>query len=243
MSILKVENLTKQYKDKGGILNLNLEVFDKDIVLLLGPNGAGKTTTFKAVLGLVDCEYKYAEIDNNDIKINPVKSKERVGAMVSKPVFYEYLTGYEHLKSFGAFYNNVNDSSIYDMLNDVGLVERMHDKVSEYSTGMKQRLDLARALIHKPQLLILDEPFNGMDIEAKVELKKLIKEMQAKSKMGVIISSHMVGDLTSFANKVVIIYKGITLFSGTMDEVIHSGLTLEEFYLVKMKNYKSKEVA
>ncbi len=104
-------------------------------------------------MGLADCEYKCAEICNSDIKKESEGAIRHVGAMVSKPVFYEYLTGYEHLKSFGSFYNNVTDSCIYDIFVKVGLVERMHDKVSEYSTGMKQRLDLARALIHRPQLL------------------------------------------------------------------------------------------
>ena len=103
---------------------------------------------------------------------------------------------------------------------------------------MKQRLDLARAIIHEPSLLLLDEPFNGMDIEAKFDLKNILKDIQEKTKIGIIISSHMVGELESFANKVIIIYEGQTLFNGLMSDVKKSGLTLEEFYLAKLNLYK-----
>lgn len=242
MSILKVKNLSKKYNENCGVFDLNIDLDPKDILLLLGPNGAGKTTAFRGILGLTNVEYDQADINYEDIKTNKVNCLNNTGAMVSKPVFYEYLTGYEYLEIFEHFYENVNENRINEVLNIVGLKDSKDKLISTYSTGMKQRLDLGRAIIHEPKLLILDEPFSGMDIEAKSELKIMLKKLQEKCNTGIIISSHMVGDLEKFANKAIIIYEGKTLFNGTMEHIVNSGLNLEEFYLEKINNFKVMEV-
>lgn len=241
MSILKVKNLSKEYNENCGVFNLNIDLDAQDVLLLLGPNGAGKTTAFRGILGLTNVEYEQAEILFEDIKDQHVNCLNNTGAMVSKPVFYEYLTGYEHLKIFEHFYKNVDEKRINEVLNIIGLIDSKDKLISTYSTGMKQRLDLGRAIIHEPKLLILDEPFSGMDIEAKVELKLMLKKLQEKCETGIIISSHMVGDLEKFANKVIVIYEGKTLFNGTMKHIVNSGLNLEEFYLEKINNHKVME--
>ena len=242
MTVLDVQNLTKMYDEKSGILNLNINIKKQDIVLLLGPNGAGKTTAFRGILGLMKVEYDKVDLLGVEVFNDKVKALKKIGAMISKPAFYDYLTGYEHLKILETVYDNVNAERVNHVLKKVGLYEAKDKLVGKYSSGMKQRLDLARAIIHEPYLLVLDEPFNGMDIEAKYDLKKVLKEMQDKNQVGIIISSHMVGDLESFANKVVIIYEGKTLFNGLMSEVRDSNLSLEEFYLEKLNLYKSMEV-
>ncbi|MBI9013264.1 MAG: ABC transporter ATP-binding protein [Clostridiales bacterium] len=237
MTILSVKHLTKSYSDTSGIFDLSFDIEENDITLLLGPNGAGKTTAFNSILGLTQSNYETIAV--NDTSIQDKAVFHEIGAMISKPSFYDYLTGYEHLSLLSSCYDITKDQ-VNHMFNLVGLEKAKDNKISTYSSGMKQKLDLARAIIHGPKLLILDEPFNGMDIEAKVEMKKILKEIQNKHHTGMIISSHMVGDLESFANKVIIIYEGRTLYNGSMSEINDSGLTVEEFYLEKLAIYKKK---
>lgn len=242
MAILTVRNLTKKYDDKSGIFDFNLTVEKNDVVLLLGPNGAGKTTAFRGMLGLMPAE-------NTEITLQGIDIGERetvmqhVGAMISKPAFYDYLTGYEHLMLWGLVYKQVDAGRVEGILTQVGLTHAKDKRVGAYSSGMKQRLDLARAMIHDPDLLILDEPFNGMDIEAKHDLKQVLKTKMQSGNKGILISSHMTGDLETLANKVIIIYEGRTLFSGLMTEIVASGLSLEEFYLEKLNRHKHREVS
>ncbi len=239
MTILEVQNLTKVYSKESGIFHFDLKIESGDVVLLLGPNGAGKTTAFRGILGLTKVDYDRITVLQNDMRDNRLACMKKIGAMVSKPVFYEYLTGYENLKLLTHVYENITVISVNNILEKVGLTEAKDKPVSAYSSGMKQRLDLARAMIHNPQLLILDEPFNGMDIEAKYAIKKDLKAMQMKENIGIIISSHMVGDLENIANKVVILYKGNTLYNGPMTEIQQTGLTLEEFYMEKLNLFFS----
>lgn len=236
MTVLNVKNLSKHYDATSGIMNFDMTLQPGDITLLLGPNGAGKTTTFRSILGLVKSQYDRLEILESTF--DRTQTLYEVGAMISKPVFYEYLTGKEHLKLFASFYDKVTDYHVDETIKTVGLKKAEDKKIAQYSTGMKQRLDLARALIHQPKLLLLDEPFNGMDIEAKHEFKMLLKTLQSQRPLGIVISSHMVGDLEQLANKVIIIYEGQTLFNGTMAKIHQSGLGLEEFYLERLSAYK-----
>jgi ABC-2 type transport system ATP-binding protein len=236
MNILKVGNLTKAYDDKCGVFGLDLSVDSGDIVLVLGPNGAGKTTTFQSILGLISSSY--SEITAFSKPFNRTESLQRIGAMISKPVFYEYLTGEEHLRMLSGLYPNVTEVTVGDTLGVVGLGHAKNKRISQYSSGMKQRLDLARAIVHKPSLLILDEPFNGLDIEAKFDFKNLLLQLQKEYEMGILISSHMAGDLEHFANKVLILYEGQTLYSGSFEPIDESGLTLEAFYLKCLDDYR-----
>lgn len=242
MAILNVQGLTKKYTETSGIVDFDLSVDKGDIILLLGPNGAGKTTTFKSILGLIEASSIQLDVLGYSMETDRVKALHHIGAMVSKPAFYDYLTGEQTLVMLKGIYKHVTNERINQIFKDVGLSEAKGKKVGTYSSGMKQRLDLARALVHSPNLLLLDEPFSGMDIEAKHELKHYLKKLQTEYQIGQVISSHMVGDLESFANKVVILYEGFTLFSGDMKDVKASGLTLEEFYLNRIDLYKQKEV-
>lgn len=234
MNILKIRNLTKAYDSTHGIFDFDFTVDTGDIVLLLGPNGAGKTTAFNSILGLTASTYE--EISLNGQALTEERKKE-IGAMVSKPSFYEEMSAYKYLVLFAKIYK-INETRVTEVLEEVGLKNEMNKKIQTYSTGMKQRLDFARAIIHQPKLLMLDEPFSGMDIEAKSDFKKILKSLK---NTGIVISSHMVGDLESTANKVVIVAHGQTLFNGAMSEIKESGLTIEEFYLEVIQG--SKEAA
>jgi len=228
MNILETRNLTKAYDGSHGIFNFDLTVESGDIVLLLGPNGAGKTTAFTSILGLTKSNFSTLSLLGESMTET---SKANIGAMVSKPCFYEDMTAVQFLRLFVDIYG-IPLEKVEKVLESVGLKQEMHKKIKMYSTGMKQRLDFARAIMHEPKLLMLDEPFSGMDIEAKADFKKILKSL---SQTGIVISSHMVGDLESIANKVVIISKGKTLFNGKMEDIQLSGLSLEEFYLERIQ--------
>ncbi len=240
MTMLKVSGLTKEY-DKGlGVFNFNLLMKQEDIVLLLGPNGAGKTTAIRSILGLTSANDGSIVFNNKDIKENPTEFLKSVGACVSTPAFYEYMTGYENLKLYSHFYSNVDENRIIEALEIVELTNAKDKKVAEYSTGMKQRLDFARAVLHEPEVLILDEPFNGMDIEKKVNLKGYLKDLGKTNKTMTLISSHMVGDLEKFADRVIILYEGKCLYEGKIESILQEEESLEAFYLKIINEYKNK---
>ncbi len=240
MSLLNAEQVTKRFSPTSGIENFSLQVEKKDVVLVLGPNGAGKTTAFRSVLGLLPITKGSVTVLGQEIA-NREKALVGVGAMISRPTFYDYLTGLEHLQMWAMAYANVDNKRIVEVLQLVGLTGAQNKKAGLYSSGMKQRLDLARAILHRPQLLILDEPFNGMDIEFKFELKQVLKSLVENQGIGIVISSHMAMDLEEMATRLVIVYEGHTLFEGPMSVVQDSKMTLEAFYLEKLAVYKGKE--
>lgn len=240
MSLLNAEHVTKRFSPTSGIENFCLQVEKKDVVLVLGPNGAGKTTAFRSMLGLLPMTTGSVTILEQAIQ-NREKALAGVGAMISRPTFYDYLSGLEHLQMWAIAYPGVDSKRVMEVLELVGLTGAQDKKVGVYSSGMKQRLDLARAILHRPQLLILDEPFNGMDIEFKFELKQVLKSMIDHEQIGIVISSHMAMDLEEIATRLVIVYQGHTLFEGAMSEVQESKLSLEGFYLEKLNAFKAKE--
>lgn len=242
MTMLKVSGLKKEYDKGKGILDFNLSMKDQDIVLLLGPNGAGKTTAIRGILGLTTIDAGSIVFNNTDTTTAPTELLKSVGACVSTPAYYEYMTGYENLRIYSEFYENVNDERILEVLDIVDLADDKNKKVSKYSTGMKQRLDFARAILHNPEILILDEPFNGMDIEKKANLKGYLKGLTEYNNTSILISSHMVGDLEKFANRVVIIYEGKCLYEGIVDSILAEHNSLEDFYLEIINNYKNEKI-
>lgn len=240
MTMLKVVGLTKDYGEQKGVFDFNLNMKQKDIVLLLGPNGAGKTTAIRGILGLTAIGSGSIVYDEMDTSKQPTDFLRSVGAMVSSPTYYEYMTGAENLRLYASFYSNVDEARIDEALELVELSDAKNKKVAAYSTGMKQRLDFARSILHNPQFLILDEPFNGMDIEKKAGLKDYLSERAETDNQMTIISSHMVGDLENLANRVVILYEGKCLFDGSVESVQEQGMTLEEHYLATIKAYKAE---
>lgn len=240
MSLLNAEHVTRRFSPTSGIENFSLQVEKTDVVLVLGPNGAGKTTAFRSILGLLPVTSGTVTILGEDIA-NREKALMGVGAMISRPTFYDYLTGFENLELWAIAYPSVDSKRIVAVMELVGLTQDQHKKVGVYSSGMKQRLDLARAILHQPQLLILDEPFNGMDIEFKFELKQVLKSLIESQQIGIVISSHMALDLEEMATRLVIVYQGHTLFEGPMSVVQGSQMSLEVFYLDKLNAFKAKE--
>ncbi len=208
--ILECQNLCKSFGKKQILKDVSFEIDEKDILAFIGPNGSGKTTTIKLILGLQNIDSGSVKINGYDVEKDFVKSIEKVGAIVENPDTYMYLSGWQNLKLVANLYKGVTDDDLKNIVQTVGLENRIHDKVSKYSLGMRQRLGIARALINKPNLLVLDEPTNGLDPEGIKDLRILLKRL-AKEGMGILISSHNLAELESFCNKVLIIDNGVIL--------------------------------
>jgi len=218
MNILKVENLSKKFGKKEVLKDVSFEVNKGDILAFIGPNGAGKTTTIKCILGLQKLSSGKITINGYDINKNFVKAIEKVGCIVEAPDVYMYLTGYQNLELQASLYCDIKEEEIARVIKLVGLENRIYDKVNKYSLGMRQRLGIAIALLNYPNLLILDEPTNGLDPEGIIELRKLLLKL-AKEGVGILISSHNLSELESFCNKVCIISKGEIIEENTISEI------------------------
>lgn len=206
--ILKCENLYKKIGKKEILKNVSLEVSAGDILGFIGPNGAGKTTTIKLILGLQGISSGSVFINGYSIEKNFEKAIQKVGAIVENPDLYMYLSGYDNLKLIANLYKGVDAKRIDEVVKLVGLENRIKDKVSKYSLGMRQRLGVAQAILHKPNLLILDEPTNGLDPEGIKSMRELLSKLAQEEQMAVLISSHNLSELESFCNKICIIQNG-----------------------------------
>lgn len=215
--LLECQDLCKSFGKKQILKNVSFELDEGDILAFIGPNGSGKTTTIKLILGLQGIDKGSVNINGFDIKKDFVKAIEKVGAIVENPDTYMYLSGWDNLKLTANMYKNISDEAIKDIVKLVDLETRIHDKVSKYSLGMRQRLGIARALINKPNILILDEPINGLDPEGIKDLRNLLKKL-AKEGMGILISSHNLAELESFCNKVLIIDNGTIIETSEVKE-------------------------
>ena len=236
-TILKCDKICKKFGKKQILDNVSLEVKSGDILGFIGPNGAGKTTTIKLLLGLQSIDSGKVTINGYDIEKNFEKAIEKVGAIVENPDLYMYLSGYENLKLIKNMYKNVDKKRIDEVVKLVKLEKRINDKVSKYSLGMRQRLGIAQALIHKPNLLILDEPTNGLDPEGIKELRDLIKKLAENENMAIIISSHNLAELESFCNKVTIIKNGKIVETNSISEV----KKVEKSYIVEVDDIENIE--
>lgn len=217
---LKVSNLSKTFGKKTVVKNLNLEVKTGDVFGFLGPNGAGKTTTIRMMLGLIKMNQGEVLINGYNAKTDFRKAIEHVGAVVESPKFYEYLSGYDNLKLIANLHKNVSKERIDEVLEIVGMKERAKDKVKTYSLGMKQRLGIARALLNSPELVILDEPTNGLDPQGMVEVRELIIRLAKEENITFFISTHLLHEVELMCNRVAIINQGETIIQGKVTELL-----------------------
>lgn len=205
--LLECINLCKSFGKKQILKNVSFSIAEGDILAFIGPNGSGKTTTIKLILGLQKIDSGEVLINGLDITKNFEDAIRKVGAIVENPDSYMYLTGWQNLRLIADYYGNISDEDINELVKYVGLESRINDKVNKYSLGMRQRLGIARALLNKPNILILDEPTNGLDPEGIKDLRVLLKRLSSDG-MGILISSHNLAELESFCNKVCIIDNG-----------------------------------
>lgn len=241
MKILVCENLKKQVKRKVIIENISFSVDKGEVVGLIGPNGAGKTTIIKSILGLINLTEGKVTINGYDIKKDFVKAIEKVGAIVENPDAYMYLSGYDNLKITANNYKGITKSRIDEVAKIVGLENRIKDKVSTYSLGMRQRLGIAEAIINNPELLILDEPTNGLDVEGIIEIRNLIKNLSHQG-IAIIISSHNLTEIDNLCNRIIAIKNGKMIVDETIEEFKTSDngekLSSEEAFIKKVGENK-----
>lgn len=217
--VLECNNLYKKFGKKTIIKDVSTKLESGDILGFIGPNGAGKTTTIKLILGLQKIDKGTVTINGYDIKKNFEKAIERVGAIVENPDLYMYLSGYKNLQLIANLYKNIDTKRIDEVVKLVGLEARINDKVSKYSLGMRQRLGIAQAILHKPNILILDEPTNGPDPEGIKELRELIQKLVKEENMAVLISSHNLAELDNFCTKICIIKNGEVIETKDIEEL------------------------
>lgn len=217
--ILKCEKLNKKIAKKQILKDVSFEIYEGDILGFIGPNGAGKTTTIKLILGLQSITEGKVYINGFNIETQFTKAIEKVGAIVENPDLYMYLSGYENLKLIANLYKGIDKKRIDEVVKLVGLENRIHDKVSKYSLGMRQRLGIAQAILHNPSLLILDEPTNGLDPEGIKEMRELLVGLANKEKMAILISSHNLAELDNLCNKVCIIKNGEIIETNNISDI------------------------
>lgn len=205
--VLEIKNVSKSFGRTKIIDNLTFSVNSGEIFGFLGPNGAGKTTTMKMVLGLIPFSDGDICINGYSIKKDFEKAMQNVGGIIENPDLYEYMTGYENLKLVARIYK-VDKKRIDEIVDIVGLKEKIKLKVKKYSLGMKQRMSVALALIRNPKLLVLDEPTNGLDPVAIHELRDLLKDLAHNRGVCVFVSSHLLSEVELMCDRVGILDKG-----------------------------------
>lgn len=233
--VLEVNGLTKIYRNKRGISDISFEVNRGDVFGFLGPNGAGKTTTMKIITGLMRADKGEIKVFGMELSSNFEKVMRKVGCIIETAEAYEYLNAYKNLQLFAAFYKDIKKERIEEVLEIVGLLKYKLDKVGTFSLGMKQRLGLAGAILSKPELVILDEPANGLDIEGTVDIRNIIKHLAKESNTTFFISSHMIHEMEITCNRIGIIDEGKLINTGTVTELLKDYASLEEYFMKQLK--------
>lgn len=216
---LSVKNLTKYYGQKRVVNDLSFSLYPGQIFGFVGPNGAGKSTTIKMITGLASISSGDVRIGGYSIDKSFAKAISNIGAVVEMPQLYGYLSGEKNLKLYASFYGKQAIKRIPQIVKLVGMENRIKEKVSTYSLGMKQRLGIAQALLGKPNLLILDEPTNGLDPNGIVEIRKILKALAEKEKITIIISSHNLAELEQTCDIIGIINNGDLIEYKTMAQI------------------------
>jgi ABC-2 type transport system ATP-binding protein len=228
--VLRTRNLSKSYGSRLAVDNLTLDVRRGEIFGFLGPNGAGKTTTIRMALGLIAPMGGSVEVLGQDIGQHLAEVLPQVGALVETPALYTYMSGRANLRTLATTLGGIPEGHIDTILEVVGLRERQKDRVRTYSLGMKQRLGVAMALLHNPDLLILDEPANGLDPAGIVEIRDLMRALAAQGKT-IFISSHVLTEVQQICTRVAIINNGRLVTESTVEELTQT----QGVYAVKVR--------
>ncbi|OKP84534.1 ABC transporter ATP-binding protein [Paenibacillus sp. P32E] len=217
--VLSVDGVRKKIGRKWIIDDVTFDVREGEIFGFLGPNGAGKTTTIRMLVDLIRPSEGKITVCGYNVNREPEKALQYVGSIVENPEVYTYLTGWENLQHFARMQPGVGKDRIAEVVDIVRLDQRIHDKVSTYSLGMRQRLGIAQALLGRPRLLILDEPTNGLDPKGIKELREFIRRL-ADEGLAVFVSSHLLSEIQLLCDRVAIISKGRVLAVGGVDDLV-----------------------
>lgn len=221
---VKVTQLNKKFGRKAVLNELDFNVPLDSIAGFLGPNGAGKTTTLRILMGLTPSYRGKIEMLGYPLPAYRVHALEQIGAVVENPAFIETMSAYKNLYWFGTLCKPVSDSRIHEVIEMVGLKEATNQNFGTFSSGMKQRLGVAFGILHKPKLLLLDEPTSGMDPAGRVHMREILKRIHAEEKTSIFLSSHLLDEVQRLCNYVVIIDNGKTVSQGFVADLLSSQL-------------------
>jgi ABC-2 type transport system ATP-binding protein len=221
--VLLLDNVTKTIKGRQIIKEISFSMKRGEVMGFLGPNGAGKSTTLRMIVGLSKPTSGKINICGYSVVKNYVKAMSNVGCIIEGPDLYNYMSGIDNLRMLASMSRDVTERDIINVVDLVGLKNRIRDKVNTYSLGMKQRLGIAQALMHNPKLLILDEPTNGLDPFGISELRNLVKQLASEKNISVLISSHIISEIELMCDKVTIIKNGETVLeSADVDKLLNN---------------------
>ena len=228
--VLQLRNVTKLYKNGRGVEGISFTLAPGEVLGLLGPNGSGKTTTMKAIAGLI-------RVNNGEINVRGIDAlayhedaMRHTSCLIEAPALYEHMSALRNLQLAARFYPYVDKNRINEVLHMVEMYKYRHDKVRSLSLGMRQRIGLAAALLSSPDLLILDEPANGLDIEGMVLVREVIKAAATKGS-AVLVSSHLANEIQQCATKVAVIHRGKLLAIRRINEILQSFASVEDFFI------------
>lgn len=232
--MLTIQHLTKHYKGSTkGVTDVSLELCPGDLYAFIGHNGAGKTTTLKCIAGIHSFDSGEILIDGISLRTDPMTCKQKLAYIPDDPDLYEYLTGIQYLNFIGDIFEvpaDLRQSRIRTYADEFEITSSLGDLISTYSHGMKQKLAIISALIHEPKLLLLDEPFVGLDPKASVILKNCMKRI-CKQGGAIFFSTHVLDVAEKLCNKVAIIKDGRLVTSGSMEELVKPGRSLESIFM------------
>ena len=246
METLKLINLTKHYKKKHAVNGITLTINKGDVLGLLGENGAGKSTTMGMIATLIKPDDGDVFVDNDSVVIHPEIMKKKLGYVPQDIALYPMLTGLENLKFWGKLYHlkkNELDSAIKNVSEIISLSkDDLNRKVSEYSGGMKRRVNIGAALLHDPELVIMDEPTVGIDVKSRNQITDAILELNKNGKT-IIYSGHYMPEMEKICNRICMLDAGKIKFEGYLKDLLvdeGQNISLEEFYLKKTKDFKEE---
>lgn len=237
--VLECSKIWKKIGHRVIISDVSLCLREGDILGFIGANGAGKTTTIKLLLGLQFFNGGVVKIDGYDLRKDFIRAIRNVGAIVENPDLYMYMSGYDNLKLAAILYG-VDTNRIEEVVKIVGLEDKIHEKVKKYSLGMRQRLGIAQAILHKPKVLILDEPMNGLDPIGIKDLKNLLIRLARDEKIAILISSHILSELESICNRVCILSKGKVIRDEKIEDI--KKITANANYILEVDNVRLQGV-
>lgn len=235
-TVLDIQGLSKTYRNNRGIRDITLQVARGDVYGFFGPNGAGKTTAMKVVTGLVRADRGQVRLFGCDIREHYEAAMRKVGVLIEKAEAFEYMSGYKNLQLAARLYPELSKTRVDEVLELVGLAADKKEKVGHYSLGMKQRLGVASAILSKPELLILDEPTNGLDIEGMVEIRELIARLAGEERITFFLSSHIISEMELICNRIGIVHNGKLIREGRTNELTSaSGQSLEKYFVQQIR--------
>jgi ABC-2 type transport system ATP-binding protein len=233
--IVEIEGLTKVFSNKRGIHDVSMTVERGDIYGFFGPNGAGKTTVMKIMAGLSRANKGKVRLFGYDVATHYEQAMAKVGALIETAEAYNYMSGRRNLELAARFYPGLAKHRLDEVLEIVGLTPYQHEKAGQYSLGMKQRLGIASAILSKPELLILDEPTNGLDIEGMVQIREIILKLAKEERITFLISSHLIHEMELMCNRIGIIYGGKLIREGIQSELLADRFaSLEQLFLYEI---------